>query len=95
MRNHYTLEFDGNEGVKFTPEGLISILDALRFLGFEEDPVGLWNQLQFHHPQLLNHCQMHVFPDRSGDKVLPVMDKEGWQKTLILLPKYLLREMDK
>ena len=74
-----------NEPVRFTPDGKVSVLDAIRAVSNSNHPLSLWENLKKEHPEILLHCEDYSF-QKEGPA--PVVDSEGWQRIWILLPDY-------
>jgi hypothetical protein len=81
MEQALTVHFDGDP-VRFTPEGKVSVLDAIRALTQSCHPERLWESLKEEHPEILDHCEDYRFQKRQW---LPVMDKEGLEMLWVLL----------
>jgi len=75
------------DAIRFTPDGKVSILDAIQALGDPEKPHYVWKNLKAEHPEVLDYCEEYPF---EGGRRLPVTGSEGWDKILALLPYYLL-----
>jgi hypothetical protein len=73
--------------VRFTPDGKVSILDAIQALGEPEKPHYVWKSLKAEHPEVLAYCEEYDFEEGAS---LPVTGSDGWDKILTLLPYYLL-----
>jgi len=76
-----------DDPIRFTPDGKMSILDAIQALGEPDKPQVVWKSLKAEHPEVLAYCEEYDFEE--GD-TLPVTGSEGWDKILLLLPDYLL-----
>ena len=74
-----------NEPVRFTPDGKVSVLDAIRAVGNSDHPSSLWENLKKEHPEILLHCEDYSF-QKEGPA--PVVNSEGWERIWILLPDY-------
>jgi hypothetical protein len=73
--------------VRFTPDGRMSVLDAIRTLTLSERPEQIWKDLKEKHPELLDHCE-----DRHdlAEGLLTVVDGEGWEMMWVFLITYIL-----
>lgn len=81
------LTVDLNDGpVRFTPDGRIAVLDAIRALTLSEQPGLIWEDLQKRHPEILNHCADYRF---QGEESLPIIDREGWEAMWFMLFDYV------
>ena len=74
----------GTEQVRFTPDGRVSVLDAIQVVTGSKCPALLWEKLSSEHPQVLKHCEDYWFP---GEDSIPVVDTKGWEMILALLVK--------
>jgi len=75
-----------NEQVRFTPDGKVSVFDAIKAVCDANDPQAIWENLKEEHPEILTHCEDYPF---QGESHVPVIDSKGWEKIWILLPDYL------
>jgi hypothetical protein len=75
----------GTEQVRFTPDGRVSVLDAIRMVTGSKCPGLLWENLSSKHPQALKHCEEYRFP---GEDSISVVDSKGWEMILTLLAKH-------
>lgn len=76
-----------NETVRFTPNGRVSVIDAIRAVSNSNRAYEIWERLKTEQPEILIHCENYSFL-REGTG--PVVDSEGLQKVLVLLQEYLL-----
>jgi hypothetical protein len=76
-----------DDAIRFTPDGRVSIIDAIQALGDPVKPHHVWKSLKAAHPEVLAYCEEYDFEEGSS---LPVTGSEGWDKILTLLPYYLL-----
>jgi len=72
--------------VRFTAEGKISVIDAIRAVGGSEHPWTVWKNLKTNHPEILDHCEDYSFQKQGS---VPVADSEGWDKICAVLFEYL------
>jgi len=75
-----------NVAVRFTSEGKISVIDAIRAVGGSEHPWTVWESLKTKHPDVLDHCEDYSFQMQGS---VPVADSEGWDKICTVLLEYL------
>ena len=77
-----------NQPIRFTPDGKVSVVDAIKMVTGSDNPWSIWENLKAEHPDLLTHCQEHA---SQSEGAVPVVGSEGWEKiwTLLLdsLPK--------
>jgi hypothetical protein len=75
-----------NVAVRFTSEGKISVIDAIRAVSSSKYPWTVWEGLKIKHPEILDHCEDYAFPTED---TVPVVDSEGLQMILMVLLEYL------
>jgi hypothetical protein len=75
-----------NEPVRFTPEGKVSVVDAIRVVTNSNSPGAIWDSLKTEHPEVLMHCESYLFQTEGP---IPVVNSEGWETIWMLLPDYL------
>jgi hypothetical protein len=86
MERLLTVSLD-EDAVRFTSDGRMSVLDAIRALTLSEHPERIWEDLKDKHPKLLDHCEdRQVF----HEGLLTVVDGEGWGMMWTLLIAYIL-----
>jgi len=85
MGNDVIMDLD-NVAVRFTSEGKISIIDAIRAVSGFEHPWTVWETLKTDHPEILDHCDAYSFQAHGS---VPVVNSEGWEKILMVLLEYL------
>jgi hypothetical protein len=86
MEKLLTVSLDQDE-VRFTSDGRMSVLDAIRALTLSESPEQIWKDLRDKHPNLLDHCEDRSVPHEG---LLTVVDGEGWDMMWALLIAYIL-----
>lgn len=64
----------GNDTVGFTPEGCISIFDAIMALTGTDEPSAVLKKLAAKHPEITSHIRLHRF---EGQHLSPVTDGPG------------------
>jgi hypothetical protein len=74
--------------VRFTPDGRISVLDAIKALTLSDRPELIWEKLKRDHPEIARHSRSYPFLD-SGS--LPVLDGKGWELVWMLLIDYVVK----
>lgn len=88
MERLVTVSLD-EEDVRFTSDGRMSVLDAIRALTLSESPERIWKDLKDKHPKLLDHCEERkVLPEG----LLTVVDGEGWDMMWTLLIAYIAED---
>jgi hypothetical protein len=75
-----------NEPIRFTPDGKISIVDAIKAVSKSDCPQTIWEDLKAKHPEILPHCEDYSFPKEG---LTEVIDSEGLEIIWIFLPYYL------
>jgi hypothetical protein len=72
--------------VRFTADGKISVIDAIKAVSSSEHPWIVWESLKAEHPEILNYCEDYTFHMQGP---VPVANSEGWDKICAVLPEYL------
>jgi len=85
MEQTLVVQFD-DDPIRFTPEGKVFVLDAIKAVTQSEHPKDIWESLNKKYPKILDYCENHRF--QRGQRLL-VIDKEGWEKLWILLIDHL------
>jgi hypothetical protein len=85
VEENLVVHFDGDP-VRFTPDGKLSVLDAISALVDSECPAFLWDDVKKKHPEIMSYCGSYSF--QKGQS-LPVVDNEGWNRLSIVLMDYL------
>ena len=76
----------GSAPLRFTPDGKVSVVDAIRAVSNSKRPYSLWEKLKAEHPNILMHCEDYSF---QGKEPVPVIDSKGWEMVWMLLPDFL------
>ena len=71
---HYTMQLDG-DSVRFTPDGKIAVVDAIKALVAEDGAERIWTTLKKERPEFADICQIYNF---QKDQIECVVDGEGW-----------------
>jgi hypothetical protein len=85
MEKTFTLELDDSP-VRFTPDGKVSIIDAIGATMQSNEAPAIWEALKSDHPEVLAYCEDYSFP---GKGLAPVVDGMGWEMIMTLLFCYL------
>jgi hypothetical protein len=85
MEDTLIVNFD-NHPIRFTPDGRISIVDAIKAVSKSDHPQSIWEDLKAKHPEILLHCEDYSF---GKEGCTEVVDSEGWEIIWIFLPYYL------
>jgi len=88
MEQALTFNF-GNDLIRFTPDGRVSVMDAIQAVLDSGRASMVWKNLKSDHPEVLAFCE--EYPFQEGEAVL-VTGSEGWEKIWMLLPYYLSDE---
>ena len=73
--------------VRFTHDGQVSVVDAIRAVSMADDSDAIWKKLKREHPEILPHCRNESVGE-SGSVM--VVNSKGWEMIWLLLPEYLL-----
>jgi hypothetical protein len=82
MNSMLTENIDSHH-VRFTPDGKVSVGDAIRPLSHFDRPWPIWEDSKVEHPEIHRYCQHYSF---QGETPIPVVNSEGWEmiRTLLL-----------
>jgi hypothetical protein len=72
--------------LRFTPDGKVSVVDAIRAVSESNSPATIWENLKRAHPEILIHCEDYSF---HGENPIAVINSKGWERVWLLLPDYL------
>jgi hypothetical protein len=75
-----------SEPVRFTPDGKISVVDAIRAVSNSNRPRAIWENVKVKHPEILTYCEHYPF---QGERPVLVANSKGWERILMVLPDYL------
>ncbi len=81
MEKYVIIDF-GNTTVWFTPEGKISVIDAIIAVSSSDKPWDLWENLKTKNPEILDYCENYSFQSKEP---VPVVDTDGWDKIFAAL----------
>ena len=81
MEEPFTLHMD-DIPVRFTPDGKVSIIDAIKATMQSNRARAVWETLKAEHPEVLDYCDDYPF---RGKAPVPVVDSAGWEKIMELL----------
>jgi len=85
MEQPFILNLD-SVPLRFTSDGKVSVVDAIRAVSNSNRPNSLWEKLKAEHPEILMHCEDYSF---QGEEPVPVIDSKGWERVWMLLPDFL------
>jgi hypothetical protein len=86
MPKEFVLSLNENS-VRFTPNGEIAVIDAIKALSESYTAEEIWKTLKDENPEILSHCKRFHFPK---SKSVIVIDNQGWQQIETLLFDYIL-----
>jgi hypothetical protein len=72
--------------LRFTPDGKVSVVDAIRAVSDSGHSTTIWENLKAEHPEILVYCGDYSF---EGEDPVQVVDSKGWERVWMLLPNYL------
>ena len=85
MQQTLTITLD-NDSVRFTPDGKVSVVDAIKVVTGSDNPGAIWENLKTEHPDLLTYCQEHSF---QSEGAVPIVGSDGWERIWMVLLDYL------
>jgi len=59
--------------LRFTPDGKVSVVDAIRAVSNSNCPYSIWETLKVQHPEILLYCEDHSF---QGESPAPLIDSK-------------------
>ena len=84
--DHITLNIDGDR-IRFTPDGKVSVVDAIRALSDAEGAEGIWESLKENRPEIADLCSDYAFKENESDCVV---DHDAWELIENELLEYLV-----
>jgi hypothetical protein len=81
MEEPFTLHMD-DIPVRFTPDGKVSIIDAIGATMQSDQAHAIWEAFKSDHPEVLSYCEDYPF---QGKTPLPVADSVGWEMIMTQL----------
>jgi hypothetical protein len=88
MNAHITMQIV-DSAVKFTPDGKVAVVDAIKALSASEDAPHIWQSLKQSKPEMADLCQRYDFQENQAE---PVIDSEGWEQIEAALLDYILSD---
>jgi hypothetical protein len=76
--------------IRFTPDGKIAVMDAIRALSEKSDAGHIWRDLSQNNPEIITLCDHYKFQKKSQST--PVACGQTWEKIQVLLFDYLVEE---
>jgi len=86
MPRQLTLKLD-NDHIRFTPDGKVAVVDAIKALSDLGDPETIWELLKAGSPEIKGVYQDYDFAESKSEAVV---DGEGWEKIETALLDYIL-----
>ncbi|MCG6880166.1 MAG: hypothetical protein LJE96_13595 [Deltaproteobacteria bacterium] len=86
MDGLFNLEINDNT-VRFTPDGRISVADAIEALSGHNDSETVLEIITNENPEILEQCKPYAF---KGEDSILVADLAVWDKIMPLLAEHLL-----
>jgi hypothetical protein len=83
---HYMMKLDGDR-VRFTPDGKVAVVDAIKALSAVEGAERIWQSLKKERPEFKDLCERYNFQE---DKIDSVVDGESWGKIEDALLEHLI-----
>ena len=83
---HFTMQLD-RDRVRFTPDGKVAVIDAIKALSAREGAERIWESLKEERPEFKTLCESYHFQKNRIDSVV---DGEGWEKIEDALLDYIL-----
>ena len=83
---HYMMKLDGDR-VRFTPDGKVAVVDAIKALIAVEGAERIWQSLKKERPEFKDLCGRYNFQE---DKIDSVVDGESWGKIEDALLDYIV-----
>ena len=83
---HYMMKLNGDR-VRFTPDGKVAVVDAIKALSALEGAERIWQSLKKERPELKDLCERYNFQE---DKIDSVVDGESWGKIEDALLDYIV-----
>jgi hypothetical protein len=88
MKKTVTLHLD-NKPMRFTPDGKVSVVDAITATTHSNRARAIWETLKGRHPEVLALCEDYFF---QGKDPVPVVGSTGWEAIMPLLFYYAMSE---
>ena len=86
MTRQFTLKLD-NDQIRFTPDGKVAVVDAIKALSAISEPESVWESLKAECPEINVLYQDYDFYD---NKSKAVVDGKGWDVIEAALLDYML-----
>jgi len=86
MEHQFTLKLD-NDPIRFTPDGKVAVVDAIKALSALDEPETVWESFRAECPEINGLYQDYDFHENKPEAVV---DLNGWDKIETALLDYML-----
>ena len=86
MKRQFTVKLD-NDHIRFTPDGKVAVVDAIKALSASGEPESVWESLKAECPEINELYQDYDFHENKSEAVV---DGKGWDKIEAMLLDYML-----
>ena len=86
INDFYKLDLDGDP-VRFTPDGKIAIIDAIKALSGRQDAERIWALIKEKHLELNTICERYCFQE---NQIEVIVGGENWEKIEDALTAFIL-----
>ena len=86
MKRQFTITLD-NDLIRFTPDGKVAVVDAIKALSALGKPESVWESLKTDRPEIEGLYQDYDFHENKAEAVV---DAKGWDKIEAALLDYIL-----
>ncbi len=88
MGGQFTMKLMDSE-VKFTPDGKVAVVDAIKALSASQEASRIWQALKQKQPEFANLCERYDFDENQPECVV---DSQGWEQIEDALLDYILAQ---
>jgi hypothetical protein len=88
MKAHVTMQLV-DSAVKFTPDGKVAVVDAIKALSASKEAPKIWQSLKQNQPEFEELCERYDFQE---DQPEPVVNSEGWEQIEDALLDYIIAQ---
>lgn len=85
MKHQFTIKLD-NDHIRFTPDGKVAVVDAIKALSGSGEPESVWESLKAESPEINELYQDYDFYENKSEAVV---DGTGWEKIEAALLDYM------
>lgn len=86
MERQFTVKL-ANDHIRFTPDGKVAVVDAIKTLSALGSPESVWETLKAESPEINEVYQDYDFSESKSEAVV---DGEGWEKIEAALLDYMM-----